>query len=56
MKIKRMLLEQAEKAGLEIVNRALHSSSSLIHDVSVNHRGIEILVSEQLLYGADIVA
>ena len=40
----------------QAIERALHATATTINDVGVNHRGRDILVSQQFLDCADIVA
>jgi len=38
------------------IQRAAYPASAFIQDMRVNHRGRDILVPEQFLYSADVVA
>ena len=39
-----------------LVQRALHSQPRPIQHVCINHRGADVLMSEQFLHGANVIA
>ncbi len=46
-----LLLDEAHTG-----QRTLDTADAIFHDVGVDHGGADVLVSEQLLYGTDVVA
>lgn len=42
--------------GSKTVHGALDTSAAAVEHVSVYHRGADVIVTEQFLYGADVVA
>jgi len=48
-------IRHLSRAAFETIQRATHAFAAPIEDMGIDHRGFDILVAQEFLYGSDII-
>ncbi len=51
----RIRIRPLSRAAVETIQRATHAFAAPVENVGIDHRGFDILVAQEPLYGSDII-